>query len=192
MENKTLSRALFIVSTILFVITFFFFIGMVSNGAPDSYDPKQMGVELMDQGKASVATYKEEGQKAFEAQVKKIDSHILTGVNYMTIILIIAGGLMVVFLVYGLISTLMNNFKKGIPSLIFVGISILAFLWAFSNSGGDTTGYDGLITKFGQEEASNMISTTNFWVSGLLFVLIPGVIILIVDLVISIIRGFAK
>jgi hypothetical protein len=165
---------------------------MVSNGAPDSYDPKQMGVELMDQGKASVATYKEEGQKAFEAQVKKIDSHILTGVNYMTIILIIAGGLMVVFLVYGLISTLMNNFKKGIPSLIFVGISILAFLWAFSNSGGDTTGYDGLITKFGQEEASNMISTTNFWVSGLLFVLIPGVIILIVDLVISIIRGFAK
>jgi len=37
-----------------------------------------------------------------------------------------------------------------------------------------------------------MISTTNFWVSGLLFVLIPGVIILIVDLVISIIRGFAK
>jgi len=94
--------------------------------------------------------------------------------------------------VYGLISTLMNNFKKGIPSLIFVGISILAFLWAFSNSGGDTTGYDGLITKFGQEEASNMISTTNFWVSGLLFVLIPGVIILIVDLVISIIRGFAK
>ncbi|MDA9066344.1 hypothetical protein N9K26_00925 [Flavobacteriales bacterium] len=192
MENKTLSRALFIVSTILFVITFFFFTGMVSNGAPDSYDPKQMGVELMDQGKASVATYKEEGQKAFEAQVKKIDSHILTGVNYMTIILIIAGGLMVVFLVYGLISTLMNNFKKGIPSLIFVGISILAFLWAFSNSGGDTTGYDGLITKFGQEEASNMISTTNFWVSGLLFVLIPGVIILIVDLVISIIRGFAK
>jgi len=192
MENKTLSRALFIVSTILFIITFYFFAGMVNNGAPDSYDPKQMGVELMDQGKASVATYKEEGQKAFDNQVKKIDSHILTGVNYMTIILFIAGGLMVIFLVFGLISTLINDFKKGIPSLIFVGISILAFIWAFSNSGGDTTGYDGLITKFGQEEASSMISTTNFWVSGLLFVLIPGVIILVVDLVISIIRGFAK
>ena len=51
----------------------------------------------------------------------------------MTVILFIAGGLMVVFLLWGLISTLMTDFKKGIPSLIFVGIAILAFIFAYGD-----------------------------------------------------------
>lgn len=192
MENKTLSRALFGVSIILFIITFYFVYGMVSNGAPESYDPDQMGVELIEQGKASNANYKEKGQEAFDKQIAKIDSNILAGVNYMQIILIIAGGLMVIFLLWGLISTLMTNFKKGVPSLIFVGIAVLAFIWASINSGSSTEGYEELLVKFPENEAGDVISTTNFWVNGLLFVFIPGIFILLIDLVWGLIKGYTK
>ena len=141
MENKTLSRALFFVSVLLFIITAYFVWGMMSNGAPDSYDPDQMGVELIDQGLATNANYAEEGKKAYENKISQIEGNILAGVNYMTIILFLAGGLMVVFLLWGLIKTLRTDFKKGIPSLIFVGIVILALIWASLNSGSDTEGF---------------------------------------------------
>ena len=85
---------------------------------------------------------------------------------------------MVVFLVWGLISTLMNNFKKGLPSLIFVGIAGLAFLWAFINSGTDTAGFENVVKKEGLDNAQAMVSSSNFWVNGLFFVLIALIIVL--------------
>lgn len=192
MENKTLSRALFFVSVVLFIITAYFVFSMMSNGAPDAYDPDQMGVELIDQGKATNANYAAEGKKAYENQISKIEGNILAGVNYMSVILIIAGGLMVVFLLWGLIKTLMTDFKKGIPSLIFVGIVILAFIWAFANSGSDTSGFDKLVRSVGETNAADAVSKSNFWVNGLLFVLIPGALILLVDLVWSLVKGYSK
>jgi hypothetical protein len=110
----------------------------------------------------------------------------------MTIILFIAGGLMIVFLLWGLIKTLMTDFKKGIPSLIFVGIVILAFIWASINSGSDTEGFDKLVRSIGEDGAADAVSKSNFWVNGLLFVLIPGALILVADLVWSLVKGYSK
>tara|TARA_B110000977_G_scaffold94673_2_gene125142 strand:+ start:1467 stop:2045 length:579 start_codon:yes stop_codon:yes gene_type:complete len=192
MENKTLSRALFFVSVLLFIITAYFVWGMMSNGAPDSYDPDQMGVELIDQGLATNANYAEEGKKAYENKISQIEGNILAGVNYMTLILFLAGGLMVVFLLWGLIKTLRTDFKKGIPSLIFVGIVILALIWASLNSGSDTEGFGKLVRSIGEEGAADAVSKSNFWVNGLLFVLIPGALILLVDLVWGLVKGYSK
>lgn len=192
MENKTLSRALFFVSVLLFLITAYFVWGMMSNGAPDAYDPDQMGVELIDQQLATTDNYAAEGKKAYDNKIASIEGNILSGVKYMTVILFIAGGLMVVFLLWGLISTLMTDFKKGIPSLIFVGIVIVAFIWASINSGSDTTGFEKLVTSVGETDAADAVSKSNFWVNGLLFVLIPGAIILVVDLVWSLLKGYSK
>lgn len=179
-------------SVILFLITAYFVYGMMSNGAPDAYDPDQMGVELIDQGQATTANYAAKGKEAYDNKVSTIEGNILAGVNYMTIILFIAGGLMVVFLLLGLIRTLMTDFKKGIPSLIFVGIVIIAFVWASLNSGSSTEGFDGLVRKMGEEGAGEVVAKSNFWVNGLLFVLIPGAIILVIDLVWSLIKGYSK
>ena len=110
-------------------------------------------------------------------QIEKIDSHILGGVTYLQIMLYIAGILMVVFLVWGLISTMMTNFKKAMPSLVFVGIAILAFIYAYANTGSDP---------------SEDVRLSNFWVNGLMFVLVPGAIFLVVDLVIGIVKGYTK
>ena len=178
MENKTLSRALFGVTVVLFIITFYFFFGMMSNGQPDSYDPEQMGLEMLSEKVEGVTkdNYLDKGQAAFDAQVKKIDGNIKTGVTYMGVILIIAGILMVAFLIWGLVTTLMTDFKKGLPSLIFSGIAILAFIVAFAMQGSE--GGD--------------IQSANFWVYGLFAVLIPGAIILVVDLILGIVRGYAK
>jgi len=192
MENKTLSRALFFVSLALCLIAAYFAWGMMSNGSPDSYDPDQMGVELIDQGLATNANYAEEGKEAYENKISQIEGNILAGVNYMTVILFLAGGLMVVFLLWGLIKTLMTDFKKGIPSLIFVGIVILALIWASLNSGSDTEGFDKLVRSIGEEGAADAVSKSNFWVNGLLFVLIPGALILLVDLVWGLIKGYSK
>ncbi len=192
MENKTLSRSLFGVTVVLFIVSFYFFWGMMANGAPESFDPEQMGLELYQNKEATADNYLELGEAAYEAQLSKIDGNILGGVNYMTIVLFLAGGLMVVFLVWGLITTLMNNFKKGMPSLIFVGIAALAFIWAFINSGTDTTGFENVVKKEGLDNAQAMISSSNFWVNGLFFVLIPGAILLVVDLIIGIVKGYTK
>lgn len=192
MENKTLSRALFFVSLALCLIAAYFAWGMMSNGSPDSYDPDQMGVELIDQGLATNANYAEEGKEAYENKISQIEGNILAGVNYMTVILFLAGGLMVVFLLWGLIKTLMTDFKKGIPSLIFVGIVILALIWASLNSGSDTEGFDKLVRSIGEEGAADAVSKSNFWVNGLLFVLIPGALILLVDLVWGLVKGYSK
>lgn len=192
MENKTLSRALFFVSVLLFLITAYFVWGMMSNGAPDAYDPDQMGVELIDQQLATTDNYAAEGKKAYDNKIASIEGNILSGVKYMTVILFIAGGLMVVFLLWGLISTLMTDFKKGIPSLIFVGIVIVAFIWASINSGSDTTGFEKLVTSVGETDAADAVSKSNFWVNGLLFVLIPGFFILVIDLVWSLLKGYSK
>ena len=192
MENKTLSRGLSIFALVLIIIAAYFFRGMMSNGAPEDYDPEQMGLQMYQNGDATADNYLELGQAAYEKQIQKIDSNIFYGVNYMTILLYLAGGLMVVFLIWGLVSTLMNNFKKGLPSLIFVGIAGLAFLWAFINSGSDTTGFEKLVTKEGADTAKEMVSSSNFWVSGLLFVLIPGAILLLIDLIMGIVRGYTK
>ncbi|MEN8927423.1 MAG: hypothetical protein ABF242_04510 [Flavobacteriales bacterium] len=192
MENKKLSRALFFVSVVLFIITAYFVWGMMSNGAPDSYDPDQMGVELIDQGLATNANYAAKGKEAYDNKVQKIEGNILAGVNYMTAILFIAGGLMIIFLLWGLVKTLMTDFKKGIPSLIFVGIVIIAFIWASANAGSDTEGFDKLVRSVGETDAASAVSKSNFWVNGLLFVLIPGAIILVVDLIWSLLRGYTK
>ncbi len=178
MENKTLSRALFGVTVLLFIISAYFFFGMMTNGAPKDYDAEQMGLELIQKKEATSKDYLAKGEKLYKEKIASIDGHILTGVNYMAGVLFIAGGLMVIFLIWGLISTLMTDFKKGIPSLIFVGIAILAFIFAFAMQGKDTLGAD--------------IQASNFWVYGLLFVLIPGAIILVIDLVWGIIRGYTK
>lgn len=178
MENKTLSRALFGVTVVLFIITFYFFYGMITNGQPDSYDPEQMGLEMLSEKVEGVnkTNYLDKGEAAFNAQIKKIDSNIKAGVTYMGFILIVAGIIMVVFLIWGLVTTLMTDFKKGLPSLIFSGIAILAFIFAFAMQG-----------KMGGD-----MQKANFWVNGLLFVLIPGAIILLVDLILGIVRGYTK
>ena len=193
MENKTLSRALFGVTVVLFIITFYFFYGMMANGAPKDYDPEQIGLELRDQKKASDSDYMEKGTAIFDAKVKKINNHITAGVSYMRIILFIAAILMIAFLIWGLIQTLTTDFKKGLPSIIFVAIAILAFIFAFISSGGnDVTGFDNLVKKEGLDNAQTMISSSNFWVYGVLFVLIPGAILLVVDLIIGIVRSYSK
>jgi hypothetical protein len=178
MENKTLSRALFGVTVVLFIITFYFFFGMMTNGKPKDYDPQQMGLEMISKDQANEGNYIELGQAAYDAKLKQIDNHILTGVNYMGIILLIAGAIMIIFLVWGLISTLMIDFKKGVPSLIFSGIAILAFIFAFAMQGDESLDSD--------------MQKANFWAYGLFFVLVPGAAILVIDLVIGIIRGYTK
>ncbi len=192
MENKIISRALFGVSIILFAITFYFFYGMMSNGAPEDYDPGQMGVELIDQGKASTADYMEKGQEAYDKKIKGLESNIQSGVGFMKWVLIIAGALMILFLLYGLFITATSDFKKAIPSLIFVVIAGAAFLWAYINAGSDTAGFERVVAEEGEEGAKSIVSTTNFWVNGLLFVLIPGAILLVVDLVKDIAKSLAK
>jgi hypothetical protein len=192
MNNKIVTIILKVVVGLIFILAFFFTARMMMNGKPDSYKPDQLGIELIDQGKATNANYLEKGKEAYDAISIKIESNILAGVNFMAIILIIAAILMIGFLIYGLITTLMTDFKKGIPSLIFSGIVLLAFIWAYINSGTDTTGFDSLVSKNTPEVAEGIMSTTNFWVNGLLFVFIPGVLILLVDLVWGIIRGYSK
>jgi len=192
MENKTLSRALFGVTFVLAIITFYFFIGMMTNGAPSDYDPEQMGLELLRDKKASNDNYMEKGTALYETQVKKINSNITAGVSYMRIILYLAGGLMVIFLLWGLIQTLTTDFKKGLPSLMFAGIALLAFIFAYMSAGNDVTGFEGLVKKEGMDTAKEMVSSSNFWVYGVLFVLIPGAIILVIDLIIGIVRGYTK
>lgn len=190
MENKVLSRTLFGVLIIIFAITFYFTYGMMKNGAPQDYDPGQLGVELIDQGKASNANYMEEGQKVYDQKVQTLESNIYNGIQFMNWMLYIAGGLLVLFLVLGLVQTIMFDFKRALPSLIFVVISGLAFLYAYLNSGTDTKGFEDLVSQNGPEKAANIMSMTNFWVNGLFFVLIPGVIILALDLILGMIRGF--
>jgi len=190
MKNKLVTNILFGVTALIFIIAVYFLVTMTINGAPDAYKPDQMGIELIDQGKATPANYLEEGQKAYDSQVMKIENNILSGVNFMVIVLLIAGVLMIGFLLYGLINTLRHDFKKGLPSLIFSGIVLLAFVWASMNSGDDTQGFESLVSKEGEVAAKSMLSQTNFWVNGLLFVFIPGALLLIVDLVWSIIKGY--
>ena len=110
----------------------------------------------------------------------------------MRIILYLAGGLMVIFLIWGLIQTLTTDFKKGLPSLIFAGIALMAFIFAFMSAGTDVTGFEGLVKKEGMDTAKDMVSSSNFWVYGVLFVLIPGAFILVIDLIIGIVRGYTK
>jgi len=76
MENKTLSRALFGVTVVLFIITFYFFFGMMTNGKPKDYDPQQMGLEMISKDQANEGNYIELGQAAYDAKLKQIDNHI--------------------------------------------------------------------------------------------------------------------
>ena len=99
---------------------------------------------------------------------------------------------MILFLIVGLALTIMGDFKKAIPSLIFVAIALITFIYAYINSGTDVAGFDALVSKEGMEAAKPIISTTNFWVNGLMFVLIPGAALLVIDLVKDIVKGFAK
>lgn len=192
MENKLISRILFGVVILIFAVTFYFFYGMMKNGAPEDYDPGQLGVELIDEGKASNANYMEKGQEVYDQKIKTLEGNILNGVSFMQWMLYIAGGIMVIFLILGLVQTATSDIKKALPSLVFVVIAGLAFIYAYINSGSDTAGFDRLVAEEGQEKAGEIVSTTNFWVNGLFFVLIPGGIILLVDLVRGIIRGLAK
>lgn len=192
MENKIISRILFVVLVVIFAVTFYFFYGMFTNGAPKDYEPAQMGVELIDEGQASNANYMEKGQEAYDQKVESIEGTIVGGVTFMQWMLYIAGGLMIIFLVLGVIQAAMSDIKKALPAIVFMVLTGLAFLYAYFNSGTDTEGFDRLVVVEGEEKAKEIISTTNFWVNGLLFVLVPGFIILLVDLVRGIIRGLAK
>ena len=106
--------------------------------------------------------------------------------------LYIAGGLMVIFLILGVLQAASSEIKKALPAIIFMAIAAIAFVYAYFNSGTDTNGFEKLVAKEGEESAKEIISTTNFWVNGLLFVLVPGFVILVVDLIRGIIRGLAK
>lgn len=192
MENKLISRVLFGISILIFVITFYFVYGMITNGAPGKYDPAQLGVELINQGEATNANYMEKGQEIYDQKVGALESNISAGIGFAQILLYIGVGLMVVFLVYGVVTTAMNNFKKAIPSLIFVGVTLLGFIWAMISAGGSTEGIENIVADKSPEEASSILSMTNFWVGGVMFLLVPGFILLVVDLVLGIVRSSSK
>jgi hypothetical protein len=187
MENKLIKRVLFGISIAIFVITFYFFYGMISNGAPKDFDPAQLGVELINQGEATNANYMEKGTELYNQKVGKLEGNISAGVGFAQVILYIGAALMVVFLLYGLFVTATSDIKKALPSLIFVGVAAIGFIWAAISSGGSTEGLDGLVA--GQEDAEGILSSTNFWVGGVLALLIPGAILLVVDLIRGIIRS---
>lgn len=196
MENKILSRSLFGVSVLIFVIAFYFFYGMMKNGAPSSFDPDQMGAELYEAGKADNGNYRALGQEAFDKQVKKINSHIYGGVTFLEILLIIAAGLMVLFLIYGVIVSAMADIKKALPAILFSGLAIITLLLAFVMGGDSSEGLEASMNKIaasdGIDAAKAAVSTTNFWVVGLLIILLPGVALLLIDLVKDIVKGLAK
>ena len=184
MENKLLSRILFGFVAIIFVVSIYFFIGMSVNGHPDSYKADQMGIELVDKGEATTANFMEKGVEARDKKVKSIEATILNGIGFMQILLWIAGILMVLFLVLSTVMTAVNNPKKAIPSGIFIAITVITFIYAFANSGSDTEGFSGVTPE--------VMSTTNFWVSGFILILIVGGAIFLVSLLWDIIKGFAK
>ena len=191
MENKSLSRILFIISTLLFVVTIYFVYGMFSNGDPGALDPNQMGLELVEQGKDAEADYYTVGQEAYEKQVSKIGNNIQSGIVFMYIMLAIAGISMIIFLLWGVIKTMMTSVKKALPSLVFVGITLITIIVGYLFSSESTEGFEGVVRTYG-EDAGSVMATTTFWVYGILSLFFAGILILIVDLLVGIIKGFTK
>ena len=189
MENKLISRVLFGMSILIFVITFYFVYGMITNGKPSDYKPDQLGVQLLDKGEATNANYKELGLELFNQKVGTLESNISTGIGFAQVVLYIGVGLMLIFLVYGLFVTATNNIKKAIPSLIFVGLTIVAFIWAAISSGGSTEGLETAVADRSAEDAASILSMTNFWVGGVMILFVGGSILLIVDLVKGIVKS---
>lgn len=189
MENKLISRVLFGISILIFVVTFYFVYGMITNGKPGDYDPAQLGAELIKTQEASNEDYMEKGLEVYNQKIETLDSNISAGVSFAQVVLYIGLGLMVVFLIYGLIVTATNDFKKALPSLIFVGVAAIGFIWALIASGGGAEGMENAVADKSPEEASSIISMTNFWVGGVMVLLIPGAILLVVDLIKGIIRS---
>lgn len=189
MENKLISRVLFGISILIFVITFYFAYGMITNGSPQKYDPAQLGVELIDSGEATNANYIEKGQDLYDKKVGALEGNISAGIGFAQVILYIGVGLMLIFLVYGLFVTATNDIKKAIPSFIFVGLTVVAFIWAAISSGGSTEGLETAVADRSAEEASSILSMTNFWVGGVMILLVGGSILLVVDLVKGILRS---
>lgn len=184
MENKLLSRILFVFVSLVFVVSFYFFVEMMSNGHPDDYKADQMGIELVDAGDATTANFMEKGKEARDAKVKSLEANILNGIGFMQILLWIAGILMAGFLAFSTVMTAINNPKKAIPSLIFILVAGITFVWSFANSGTDTTGFKGVTEE--------VMSTTNFWVNGFIFILLIGGVLFLFSLLWDIIKGFAK
>lgn len=189
MENKLISRVLFGTSILIFVITFYFVYGMITNGKPEDYDPAQLGVELIDKGEATNANYMEKGEEIYNQKVGTLESNISTGIGFAQVILYIGVGLMLVFLIYGLYVTATNDIKKAIPSLIFVGLTVIAFIWAAISSGGSTEGLETAVADRSAEDAASVLSMTNFWVGGVMILFVVGSILLVVDLVKGIVRS---
>ncbi len=192
MENKLISRVLFGISILIFVITFYFVYGMITNGAPQKYDPAQLGVELINSGDATNANYIEKGQELYDQKVGALEGNISAGIGFAQIILYIGLGLMVIFLIYGLITTAISDIKKAIPSLIFVGLTVIALIWAAISSGGSVEGLQGVVADRSPAEAESALSLANFWVGGVMILFIVGSILLVVDLVVGIIKSSLK
>lgn len=192
MENKLISRVLFGISILIFVITFYFVYGMITNGAPEKYDPAQLGVELINSGDATNANYMEKGQELYDQKVGTLEGNISAGISFAQVVLYVGVGLMVIFLIYGVVTTAMNDIKKAIPSLIFVGLTVIAFIWAAISAGGSTEGLQNVVADKSPEEATSILSMTNFWVGGVMILFIVGSILLVVDLVKGIVRSAAN
>ena len=75
MNNKIVSIIMKVIVAIIVIITSYFTVTMMANGKPDAYKPDQLGIELIDQGKATNANYLEKGQEAFDAISIKIEKH---------------------------------------------------------------------------------------------------------------------
>jgi hypothetical protein len=189
MENKLISRVLFGMSILIFVITFYFVYGMITNGTPQKYDPAQLGIELINSGEATNANYIEKGQALYERKIGDLEGNISAGIGFAQFVLYLGVGLMLIFLIYGLYVTATSDIKKAIPSFIFVGLTIIAFIWAAISAGGSTEGLESAVADRSAEDASSILSMTNFWVGGVMILFVFGSIILVVDLIKGIVRS---
>lgn len=186
MENKLLSRILFGVRVVIIAVAAYFFYGMLTNGKPSDFDPAQIGVELIDEGKATNANYIEKGQEVADQKVRKLEGNITTGISFMQWVLYIAGGLLGLFLLYGVVLNATMDFKRALPSILFVLVAAIALIIGMTMQSPSES--DTAILGASEE----VITQTNFWVYALMAVLIPGVILLVLDLVWGIARSFTK